>query len=259
MSYNPIYVDWDFLVLLETDDLDTEDIEPSGTPTVTPLIFGLVALIKLYVCAIAFRADKLPGNPRYGRFLSSISSSPMSAASSPRSADASSHYGTHELTLEQGLSIVKDVRSVISQLPEDLKLFNSDGRTIKCTLPFAILRASVYITSLFIQSIVLATLSAKVPSSQRPNGPGSQIGSDDASQSPREKEVHHQLLELRNHVTHESFYLVVATPSAALKANGIAIVSLSGELQRGTFPAAPEADTDRLNRYQNFGKLPLLY
>ncbi|KAF4467075.1 zn 2cys6 transcription factor [Fusarium albosuccineum] len=224
ISYNPVYVDWDFLVLLDVDDPELYGTERSENPTVTPLISGIIAVIKLYLCAVEIRPDKLPGNPRYGRFSPTQSFRPVSFTPSPCSADTSKSPGAHGLTLEQGLNVVQALRNVISQLPGELKLFDEDGYPITGLLPFAIARANAYMTSLFIQSIILATLSANDQSFQQPNAPHSRMEPQDAIQSQEGKHVNRRLLDLRKDIAQESFHVVVATPISALKANGIAVV-----------------------------------
>ncbi|KAF5009700.1 hypothetical protein FDECE_4109 [Fusarium decemcellulare] len=254
ISYNPVYVDWDFLVLLDVDDPELDDTERSEKPTATPLISGIIAVIKLYLCAIEIRPDKLPGNPRYGRFSPTLSFRPASFTPSSCLADTSRSPGAHGLTLEQGLNVVQALRNVICQLPDELKLFNEDGCPITGLLPFAIARANVYMTSLFIQSIILATLSANNQSFQQPNASHSRMEPQDAIQSQEGKHVNRRLLDLRKDIAQESYHIVVATPISALKANGIAVVSklreiTSALLSCGVDSSYPADEEDQVQSY----------
>ncbi|KAF5540637.1 hypothetical protein FNAPI_10457 [Fusarium napiforme] len=218
ISYNPVYIDWDFLMLQEVDDAEPGDMERSKEPRATPLIAGVIALLKLYLCAAPLGLDKLPGNPRYGPFSACASS------------ETSNGADTQRLSIEQGLDIVHTVGDVIHQLPEEFRMFDQDGNPNKVPLSFAISRAKVHMTSLFIQSIILATLSANNPSVQQGNRTGSSTGSDDALLSKESQNAHHQLLNLRKDIAQQCFHIITVTPVSALKANGIAVVSKLREI-----------------------------
>ncbi|KAF5595039.1 hypothetical protein FPCIR_4663 [Fusarium pseudocircinatum] len=218
ISYNPVCIDWNFLVLREVDDAEPGDMERSKEPRATPLIAGVIALLKLYLCAAPLGLDKLPGNPRYGPF------SAWSSSETSKGAD------TQRLSLEKGLDIVHTVRDVIHQLPEEFSMFNQDGNPNEVPLSFAISRAKVHMTSLFIQSIILATLSANNPSFQQGHQTGSSTGSEDAALSEESQNSNHQLFNLRKDIAHQCFHIITVTPVSALKANGIAVVSKLREI-----------------------------
>ncbi|KAF5549825.1 hypothetical protein FMEXI_4077 [Fusarium mexicanum] len=219
ISYNPVCIDWDFLVLQEVDDAKQGDMEQSEEPGVTPLISGVIALVKLYLCAAALGLDKLPGNPRFGPFSASSSSE------TSKSPDA------QRLSLEQGLDIVHAVRDVIHQLPEEFRMFNQDGIPNEGPLSFAISRAKLHITSLFIQSIILATLSANNPSfDEQDNRADGSTASKDPLFSEQSRKSEHQLFNLRKEIAQQCFHIITVTPVSALKANGIAVVSKLREI-----------------------------
>ncbi|KAF5968954.1 cytochrome P-450 monooxygenase [Fusarium bulbicola] len=220
ISYNPVCIDWDFLVLQEVDDAKQGDMEQTEEPGVTPLISGVIELVKLYLCAAALGLDKLPGkNPRYGPFSASSSSE------TPKSSDA------QRLSLEQGLDIVHAVRDVINQLPEELRMFNQDGNPNEGPLSFAISRAKLHITSLFIQSIILATLSANNPSfDEQDNRAEDSTASKDPRLSEESQNAEHHLFNLRKDIAQQCFHIITVTPVSALKANGIDVVSKLREI-----------------------------
>ncbi|CVK85514.1 uncharacterized protein FPRN_06609 [Fusarium proliferatum] len=218
ISYNPVCIDWDFLVLQEVDDVNPGDIERSEEPRDTPLIAGFIASVKLYLCAAALGLDKLPGNPRYG---------PFSASSSSETLKSPNAQG---LSLEQGLDIVRAVRDVIQQLPEEFRMFNLDGNPNKGLLSFVILRTNVHMTSLFIQSIILATLSGSNPSFQQDNRNPSSTGSEHGLLLEESQNANHQLFKLRKDIAQECCDIIIITPVSALKANGIAAVSKLREI-----------------------------
>ncbi|KAG4286127.1 hypothetical protein FPRO06_07387 [Fusarium proliferatum] len=220
ISYNPVCIDWDFLVLQEVDDVNPGDIERSEEPRDTPLIAGFIASVKLYLCAAALGLDKLPGNPRYGPFSASSSSETL------KSPDAQG------LSLEQGLDIVRAVRDVIQQLPEEFRMFNLDGNPNKGLLSFVILRTNVHMTSLFIQSIILATLSGSYPSFQQDNRNPSSTGSEHSLLSEESQNANHQLFKLRKDIAQECCDIIIITPVSALKANGIAAVGFPWKVQQ---------------------------
>jgi hypothetical protein len=180
--------------------------------SVTPLLAGFVALIKIYVCAVALGRDQLPGAPRYDEF------------SPPCIAGTSKSYDKTVLTFEEGLDIIQVLRNVTSQLPKELKLFDRNGHPNHCALPFAISRASVYLTSLFIQSIIVTTLSANNSLFQQSNQQYNQMEPQDATQFEDSREVNRRLLDIRRKIAQESLHIIVVTPNSALKANGIAAV-----------------------------------
>lgn len=199
-------------MLQEVDDAGPGDKERTEEPRATPLIAGVIALVKLYLCAAPLGLDKLPGNPLYGPFVA------WSLSETPKSDD------TQRLSLEQGLDIVHAVRDVIHQLPEEFRMFDQDGNPTKVPLSFAMSRAKVHMTSLFIQSIILATLSANNPSFQSGNRTGSSTGSEDALLFEESQNANHQLFNLRKDIAQQCLDVVTVTPVSALKANGIAVV-----------------------------------
>ena len=210
ISYNPTCIDWDFLVLLEVDDPMPDELEQSQG---TAKLAGFIALIKIYLCAIALRPRTLPGNPRYGQF------------SPPCPEQISKNYANGKLTFAQGMDIIKALQNITSQLPDKLRLFNEDGYRKEDTRSFAIPRVNVYITSLFIQSIIFATISANIPSTEEPNQHLHQMKPLDMSQAEENNDIRRQLLKLRKGIAQELFHIITATPISALKANGIAAVS----------------------------------
>lgn len=218
ISYNPVCIDWDFLVLHEVDDAEPGDKERSEEPRVTPLIAGVIALVKLYLCAAPLGLDKLPGNPRYGPF------SAWSSSETPKSDD------TQRLSLEEGIDIIHTVRDVIHQLPEEFAMFDQDGNPNKVPLSFAISRAKVHMTSLFIQSIILATLSANNPSFQQGNRTGSATASEDALLAEESQNANNQLFNLRRDIAQQCSHIITVTTVSALKVNGIAVVSKLREI-----------------------------
>ncbi|KAF5649073.1 uncharacterized protein FTJAE_1069 [Fusarium tjaetaba] len=232
ISYNPVCIDWNFLLLQEVDDAEPGDKERTEEPRVTPLIAGVIALVKLYLCAAPLGLDRLPGNPRYGQF----SAGPSSEAS--KSPDA------ERLSLEEGLDIVHTARDVIHQLPEEFNMFNQDGNPHEVPLSFAISRAKVHMTSLFIESIILATLSANNPSFPQSNRAGSSTRSEDTPLSEESQNANHQLFNLRKYIAQQCFHVIAVTPVSALKANGIAVVGFPWQLQCIRLPPADSMEED---------------
>ncbi|RKK30262.1 hypothetical protein BFJ66_g10307 [Fusarium oxysporum f. sp. cepae] len=218
ISYNPACIDWDFLVLLEVDDPFPDKMELCEDSTATPLLAGFIALIKIYLCAVALGPDKIPGNPRYGQF------------SPPCPEQTSNSCGNSVLTFGQGMDIIRALRNISSQLPDELRLFNRDGHANQCTCSFSISRANIYMTSLFIQSIVLATLSANNTLFQEPNQHHHQVKPLDVFQSGESKDDNCRLGNLRKEIALESFHIITVTPISALKANGTAAVSKLREI-----------------------------
>ncbi|CAF3434723.1 unnamed protein product [Fusarium graminearum] len=218
ISYNPASIDWDFLVLLEVDDPLPDEVEQSQDSAVTAMLAGFIALIKIYLCAMALQPQKLPGNPRYGQF------------SPPCPEQTSKNYGSSILTFAQGMHIIQDLQNITSQLPDELRLFNKDGYTKQDTCSFAIPRANVYITSLFIQSIILATVSANISPIAESNQYLHQTKPSDMSQSDENNDIKRQLLKLRKGIAQQLFHIITATPISALRANGIAAVSKLREI-----------------------------
>ncbi|KAH7186191.1 uncharacterized protein B0J16DRAFT_356224 [Fusarium flagelliforme] len=218
ISYNPACIDWDFLVLLEVDDPMPDELEQSQDSGVTAMLAGFIALIKIYLCAIALRPQKLPGNPRYGQF------------SPPCPEQTSKKYGNGILTFAQGMDIIQGLRNITSQLPDELRHFNEDGYTKQDTRSFAIPRVNVHLTSFFIQSIIFATVSANISPIEEPNQHLHQTNPLDMSQSEDNDDIGRQLLKLRKGIAQELFHIITATPISALKANGIAAVSKLREI-----------------------------
>ncbi|KAI6763177.1 hypothetical protein HG531_013074 [Fusarium graminearum] len=218
ISYNPASIDWDFLVLLEVDDPLPDEVEQSQDSAVTAMLAGFIALIKIYLCAMALQPQKLPGNPRYGQF------------SPPCPEQTSKNYGSSILTFAQGMHIIQDLQNITSQLPDELRLFNKDGYTKQDTCSFAIPRANVYITSLFIQSIIFATVSANISPIAESNQYLHQTKPSDMSQSDENNDIKRQLLKLRKGIAQQLFHIITATPISALRANGIAAVSKLREI-----------------------------
>ena len=213
ISYNPTYIDWNFLVLLEVDDPMPDELEQCQDHAGTAKLAGLIALIKIYLCAIALRPQTLPGNPRYGQF------------SPPCPEQTSKNYGNGKLSFAQGMDIIKALQNITSQLPDELRLFNDDGYAKQDTRSFAIPRVNVYITSLFIQSIIFATVSANISPIEEPYQNLNQTEPLDMSQSAENSDIRRQLLKLRKGIAQELFHIITVTSISALKANGIAAVS----------------------------------
>ncbi|KAJ4009469.1 hypothetical protein NW752_009059 [Fusarium irregulare] len=218
ISYNPSYIDWDFLILLEVDDPMPDEMEQSQDSTDTAKLAGFIALIKIYLCAISLRSQTLPGNPRYGRF------------SPPCPDQTTKNYGNGNLTFSQGMYIIQALQNITSQLPDELRLFNDHGYTKQDTRSFAIPRVNVYITSLFIQSIIFATVSANISPIEEPNQHLHRTEPLDIAQSEEINNIGRQLLKLRKGIAQELFHIITATPISALKANGIAAVSKLREI-----------------------------
>lgn len=212
ISYNPACVDWDFLVLLEVDDPIPDELEPSEDSSGTAKLAGFIALIKIYLCAMALRPQTLPGNPRYGPF------------SPPCPEQTTKNYGNGKLTFAQGIDIIKALQNIISQLPDELKLFNEHRYTDQDARSFAIPRVNVYITSLFIQGIIFATVSTNIQPTDETNRHLHHPSPLDISQTEENNDVKGQLLKLRKEIAQELFHIITATPISALKANGIAAV-----------------------------------
>ncbi|KAF5610196.1 zn 2cys6 transcription factor [Fusarium subglutinans] len=244
ISYNPVCIDWDFLVLQEVDDAKQGDMEQSEEPGVTPLISGVIASVKLYLCAAALGLDKLPGNPRYGPFSASSSS------------ETSKGPDAQRLSLEQGLNIVHAVRDVINQLPEEFRMFNQDGNPNEGSLSFAISRAKLHIMSLFIQSIILATLTANNPSFEQDYRAEGSTASKDPLLSGKSQNAEHQLFNLRKDIAQQCFHIIAVTPVSALKANGIAVVSKLREITATLLSCKVDSScpADEENQVQSYVK-----
>jgi hypothetical protein len=122
------------------------------------------------------------------------------------------------------MDIIQVLQNITSQLPDELRLFNEDGYTKQDTRSFAIPRANVYITSLFIQSIIFTTVSANISPIGETNQHFHQTKPLDMSQSEENNDIRRKLLKLLKEIAQELFHIITATPISALKANGIAAV-----------------------------------
>lgn len=220
--------------MLELDDIETDTGNITDTDNGPQLISGFISLVRIYLCAVDLISDRSLGSPRYKVATSSVSSiTSASQLESPFHTEgllAVSHWAS--ITFEAGMRVSQDLNRTIQLLPEQFKPLNTGGRHVDIPLPFSIARVSISMTKVYIQSIILATLSAALPESSSSHLPCS----GELGQLCEGSAFQGELLKLGLAIAQESSDALSSTPVEAVEANGIAMVSLKMLHHYGAIP-----------------------
>lgn len=228
MCYDQHHTDWEFLGLLELDDLGTDVGKSHATPGGAQLISGFVALVRVYLCAVDLVPDKCLENLRYSHApaTTSLENSPaLPALSSAYSYSQHDNPQRSPVTFETGMRVLRNLGRTLQLIPRDFKSTDEDGQFVDVSLPFAISRVNISITKVYIQSIILATLSAST--SLALPGTGSPCHTDPTTSGQLHEGISfdQELFKLGLRVAQESSDALSANPVEAVEANGTAMVS----------------------------------
>jgi hypothetical protein len=228
MCHDLHHTDWEFLGLLELDDFGTNAGTSEAAPRGTQLISGFVALVRVYLCAVDLIQDKCLGNLRYSPAPATTSLEDSSASSTLSSIYSDSQHDNSQkspVTFETGMRVLRNLDRTLHLIPRDFKSTDEDGQFVDVSHPFAISRANISITQVYIQSIVLATLSAGT--SMAVQGNGSPCHTDPGASGQLQERIFldQELFKLGLRVAQDSSDALSANPGEALEANGRAMVS----------------------------------
>lgn len=178
--------------------------------TSTPVISGFVILIKVFSCLLDLVAS--PRKVAYSRHATKPTCPELDIAPSPQSGSATStNLGGTILSEDILLRTMWDLENVLSELPEDLKLFSPMNTSSARAQQFEIMKANIHITKLYLQSWILDR--CPTPS---PDQPGSRSGL-----SPQENE---QWIISREEIARQLLQVINICSQSTLESHGSSMV-----------------------------------
>lgn len=209
MSYNPLTIEWDFLVPMEVrDELLTADptLLPTGpnADTHRPIISGFIALIKVFLCVGDTVSKVFTGPPP----SYALSAGPLNTRFLPELVNQTSSQSNQFPTpsLETLFTVIRRLHATINNLPEELRLPKQGDMPISSLLAdpspvkpptspveparqidgaspssstdvsktarqFEIMRVNIHVTSLYFQSALLEVCLDKLKERNRSSHP----------------------------------------------------------------------------------------
>ncbi|RDW95118.1 hypothetical protein BP5796_00881 [Coleophoma crateriformis] len=199
LAQDPVLTDWEFLMPLEVED---EHLQPGSmiAPTIpqnapTPVISGFVILIKVFSCLLDLVAA--PRKVAYSRLATQSTFPNLDTVSSPQSGSAASqNLGETMLSEDTLLRTMQSLENVLSDIPEDLKLFSPMNTSSTRAQQFEIMKANIHITKLYLQSWILDR--CPIPPSGRPGSRSGLSPPENEQWNISREEIARQLLQVIN-------------------------------------------------------------
>ena len=230
LSYDPKRTDWEFLLPLELSDkqLVGETDKDAAMSRTVPLISGFIALIKVFVCIVDLLDTAFPGPPAY----ISLSPGALSARLLPESAslkDPLPHL--LDLPLFECLSrVTATLDATLRHLPEELRIGETAANGPHDHLPtdvagqFDVMRANVYITSIYIRSTILEMCLNKLQTLEQPGSP------DQVYNAMPFDTVRAQLWQMKESLGGQLLDILRISSPDVLESNGLSLVSRTDPL-----------------------------
>ncbi|KAH6955800.1 hypothetical protein BKA56DRAFT_503054 [Ilyonectria sp. MPI-CAGE-AT-0026] len=167
LGYDPAHIDWDFMLPMELDDDALVDGSPDqprcldGTHYRKPLISGFIELLKVFLCVVDILHKAFPGAPQ----TYNLASSPPEARL--LQGNDSHHFYDSIPTMESLFQAISRLTTTLGNMPPELKTpqfqdqaMNTDAEFgedphLKKAAQFDIMRANIYITNIYLRSMML--------------------------------------------------------------------------------------------------------
>ncbi|KAH8669750.1 hypothetical protein BGZ60DRAFT_40262 [Tricladium varicosporioides] len=200
LGQDPSLTDWEFLIPLELDDDDlvlSKGQSRKGEPTLTPLIAGFIALVKVFLCVLNLITDEsknqLPNSPS----VSQLGVEPVPTLNNTGLGRQVTNHVNKQSIMSNLSNIINDLPPSLRDLSPPQHSHNESETTY--TRQFQIMKANIHITRLYLQSSILESFtSSPAPTSSSSLDPGTPSKGANQLWQSRE-DICRQLLEVLNY------------------------------------------------------------
>lgn len=250
LSFDHLHTNWEFLLPRQVDDegLIAQTSHTTGlahslyvlpTDRPLPVISGLVALIKVFLCVVDLLTNGFPGSPPRAFAMTSGSLRPHvypenAADSTYTPADSTQSSST--VGLSALLQIIRKLHTTIEELPKEricildpqlLDPHRYSSESVVRAHQFDTISANIHITSLYTQSTILEACSNAFTNPQA-IAHGASPG--DASRPNQATTPRTQLWMFRKSIATELLEVLKFCSSRTSEANGSSMVSVSSPI-----------------------------